>query len=55
LVLEKFDADHAQQVPKPPAPKPGVPPAICRRFPIRRRRRSKIPAMRRFRPSPILM
>jgi hypothetical protein len=24
--LEKFDADHAQQVPKPPAPKPGVPP-----------------------------
>jgi hypothetical protein len=25
-VLEKFDADHAQQVPKPPAPKPGVPP-----------------------------
>jgi hypothetical protein len=26
LVLEKFDADHAQQVPKPPAPKPGVPP-----------------------------
>jgi hypothetical protein len=25
-VLEKFDADHAQQVPKPPAPKPGLPP-----------------------------
>ena len=25
-VLEKFDADHAQQVPKPPAPTPGVPP-----------------------------
>jgi hypothetical protein len=24
--LEKFDADHAQQVPKPPVPKPGVPP-----------------------------
>ena len=24
--MEKFDADHAQQVPKPPAPKPGVPP-----------------------------
>jgi hypothetical protein len=26
LVLEKFDADRAQQVPKPPAPTPGVPP-----------------------------
>jgi formate-nitrite transporter family protein len=24
--LEKFDADHAQQAPKPPAPEPGVPP-----------------------------
>ena len=23
--MEKFDAEHAQQVPKPPAPKPGVP------------------------------
>jgi len=24
--LKKFDPSHAQQVPKPPAPKPGVPP-----------------------------
>jgi hypothetical protein len=24
--LEELDVDHAQQVPKPPAPKPGVPP-----------------------------
>jgi hypothetical protein len=26
LVLKKFDPSHAQQVPKPPAPKPGVSP-----------------------------
>jgi hypothetical protein len=26
LVLEKFEADQADQVPRPPAPEPGIPP-----------------------------
>ena len=41
--------------PSLPRPRLAFRRATCRRFPIRRRRRSKIPAMRRFRPSPILM
>jgi hypothetical protein len=59
--LEKFDAHHAQQVPKPRAPEPGVPPGNIPPIPAPdipapdpARRRSKIPAMRHFRPLPIL-
>jgi len=57
--LEKLGI--GQQVPKPPSPEPGVPPGNLPPlrqakfpFPIQRRRRSKIPATRRFRLLPIL-